>query len=104
MESDISSFCHKCCTYVWRVTERCYIFVPRQHAISCDVSERWQHTYRLCDTGITLQEYNLARQDNQLQFICRPCEEHYWSVASEAEQEHLPDTIKYNEHIQILDS
>ena len=60
----------------------------RQHAISCDICERWQH--RLCDTGITLQEYNLARQDNQLQFICRPCEENYWSVA---EQEPLPLVI-----------
>jgi hypothetical protein len=41
-------------------------------------------------TGITLQEYNLARQDNQLQFICRPCEENYWSVA---EQEPLPEPL-----------
>jgi hypothetical protein len=46
---------------------------PRQHAISCDICERGKH--RLCDTGITFQEYNLARQDNQLQLICRPCEE-----------------------------
>ena len=61
---------------------------PRQHAISCDICERWQH--RLCDTGITLQEYTLARQDNQLQFICRPCEENYWSVA---EQEPLPEPV-----------
>ena len=30
----------------------------RQHGIQCDLCERWQH--RICQTGITLQQYHLA--------------------------------------------
>ncbi|CAC5378806.1 unnamed protein product [Mytilus coruscus] len=58
---------------------------PRQHAISCDLCERWQH--RLCDTGITLAAYNNAKQGYALQFICRPCEQRNWPAEDPAEQE-----------------
>ncbi|CAG2221201.1 unnamed protein product [Mytilus edulis] len=51
---------------------------PRQHAVSCDVCERWQH--RLCGTGITFQAYKDARHGNDLQFICTPCEQINWPV------------------------
>ena len=30
----------------------------RQHGIMCDLCEKWQH--RVCDTGITFQQYRLA--------------------------------------------
>ncbi|XP_056022785.1 uncharacterized protein LOC125648832 isoform X2 [Ostrea edulis] len=50
---------------------------PRQHAISCDACEGWQH--RLCNTGISLQQYNNVKYGREeLHWFCRPCEQRYW--------------------------
>ena len=44
---------------------------PRQHAVSCDNCERWQH--RLCGTGIKLAEYREATRRRQFAWVCGPC-------------------------------
>jgi len=43
----------------------------RQHAVSCDYCERWQH--RLCDTGINITEYRNAMRVGHLDWVCTPC-------------------------------
>ena len=45
---------------------------PKQHAITCDVCDRWQH--RTCNTNITLQQYRLALADQLIiNFTCHGC-------------------------------
>ena len=48
---------------------------PRQHAITCDVCNRWQH--RKCNTGISFKEYQDARKGKTtINFKCAECEEY----------------------------
>ncbi|KAH3705388.1 hypothetical protein DPMN_080459 [Dreissena polymorpha] len=60
------------------------IVSPRQHAITCDLCDRWQH--RTCDTGISAKEYHQVRKAQlELHFICRPC--HRQTIDPEALEE-----------------
>ncbi|XP_065941248.1 tropomyosin-1, isoforms 33/34-like [Magallana gigas] len=56
---------------------------PKQHAVSCDACEGWQH--RLCNTGITFQQYNAAKHGREeIHWFCRPCEDRYWPNPADA--------------------
>eukprot|EP00057_Strongylocentrotus_purpuratus_P029385 XP_011683859.1 PREDICTED: uncharacterized protein LOC100890943 [Strongylocentrotus purpuratus] len=43
---------------------------PRQQALECDSCSRWQH--RLCNTGITLQQYRAAMKEG-IDWTCSGC-------------------------------
>lgn len=50
---------------------------PQQHALNCVACNGWQH--RLCNTGISLQRYDIAKYGiKDLNWFCRPCEMRYW--------------------------
>ncbi|CAC5396516.1 unnamed protein product [Mytilus coruscus] len=72
----------------------------RQHAILCDLCERWQH--RLCGTGITLQAYNKAKHGYALQFICRPCKQRNWRAEEPAEPE-VKQQVTDNLQVRAMD-
>lgn len=43
------------------------------HAVNCDVCDRWQH--RLCHTGIDREQYlDNNRRNVEFEFICGPCQ------------------------------